>query len=73
MPTNFFLNEEGRKYIEKYCPIDNNYVQINGSCSGSYVNGAFGYYPVFGADACQCNVIEKTPEMELVPVLDAAG
>ena len=58
VPTNFFLTETDREYVQKNCPVDNNYVQIDGSCSGSYVNGNFAYYPVFGAEACQCFVAD---------------
>ena len=41
------------------CQIDNSFVQ-GGRCSGSYVNGAFNYYPPFAYAGCQCNdIIEQ--------------
>ena len=39
--TNFFLDQKDREYVNRVCPIDLNYVQQDGSCTGTYVNGAF--------------------------------
>ena len=54
VPTNFFLNAKDSADFKKFCPIDNNYVQQDSSCSGSYVNGAFSFYPPFSYEGCQC-------------------
>mmetsp|Transcript_12396 Transcript_12396/g.15820 ORF Transcript_12396/g.15820 Transcript_12396/m.15820 type:complete len:231 (-) Transcript_12396:709-1401(-) len=59
VPTNFFLTETDREYVQKVCPVDNNYAQADTRCSGSYVNGAFVYYPTF-TDACQCKEMAGT-------------
>lgn len=63
VPTNFFLKESDREELDKKCPIDNNYNRANPDiCSGSYVNGAFKFYPVFSHNECQCFVFDKLDE-----------
>jgi hypothetical protein len=45
--TNFFLNSDNAGYYRVNCPVDNNYAMKTTFCSGSYVNGAFNFYPMF--------------------------
>ena len=54
--TNFFLQKEDIDSYNLYCQIDNAFVQ-GGTCSGSYVNGSFKFYPPFAYVGCQCSAI----------------
>ena len=56
VPTNAFLSSSDADLYNAKCPIDPNFV--NGStCSGTYVNGGFTYYPPFNYQGCQCQAI----------------
>ena len=54
VPTNAFLNQEDTDMYNRVCPIDHNYVQQDGRCSGGYRQGAFQFYPPFDKRGCQC-------------------
>ena len=54
VPTNGFLNQQDTDTYNRVCPIDHNYVQKDGRCSGGYRQGAFQFYPPFDKKGCQC-------------------
>ena len=49
----------------KVCPIDKNYVQADMSCTGSYRQGGFQFYPPFAVKGCQCKeLLDRRTEEE---------
>ena len=65
VPTNVFLNDKDTEMYNKVCPIDKNYVQADMSCTGSYRQGGFQFYPPFAVKGCQCKeLLDRRTEEE---------
>ena len=62
VPTTAFLNKEDTDTYNKVCPIDHNYAQDDYSCTGSYRQGGFQFYPPFVMKGCQCKELLDSME-----------